>query len=286
MSDLITSSAPSSKRLSTTTFNMKHCPTPGATPRKDLSYFVMANHSPSLETLILLCATSGLMIAWLGEEHQSDAGAMNYDDPKPLSHQASEEQKMVKVLGLLARFSGTLMSAMNLIKRPWFSRAWIIQEVALTARLYVQCGKTIIDWENLYANLSLLLDGVVDGRGAQITFNNSYFDRLQFIESTRSSISTTKSGNIAAPLNNTRVTGTQEITPNSRSSWEQLHCGVVNARSYGASDPRDHIFTLLGLVEEANARVIPVDYSVSHTMLFRDFVRQFIQQTGNLSALG
>ncbi|KAL9602686.1 MAG: hypothetical protein Q9219_001676 [cf. Caloplaca sp. 3 TL-2023] len=220
------------------------------------------------------------VVAWLGEEHPLDAGALNFDEPEPFPEQATEVEKIKRVMGLQVRLSSSLISTKALIQRPWFSRAWIIQEAALARRLQIQCGKTTVDWEKLYPNMRLL-EGMVDGSGAQIVFNNSYFDRLQFIESTRTRIkSATRSDE------HTRLTADGAAAPGQESLWKQFHSAVVNARSYGASNPRDHIYALLGLVEQSDPGFIPVDYSLPHATIFRDFVRQIIRQTRDLSALG
>lgn len=37
----------------------------------------------------------------------------------------------------------------NLLSRPWFTRTWVIQEVALSSNTYFVCGEDILDWKTL-----------------------------------------------------------------------------------------------------------------------------------------
>ncbi|KAL8993763.1 MAG: hypothetical protein Q9169_006109, partial [Polycauliona sp. 2 TL-2023] len=217
------------------------------------------------------------VVAWLGEERPSDSGAMYFGDPKPLPEQSSERRRMLKIICLQTKFASSILSATILIQRPWFSRAWIIQEAALAKRLQVQCGKKVIDWETLYAN-SRLMDGMVDGSGDQITFNNEFFQRIEFVNFTRREIEVARKGNPLTQIAEQRSTGSL--------TWRQFHSAVVSGRMYGASDKRDHIYALLALIDEPGGEPISVDYSLPHATVFRNFVRRIIQETGNLSALG
>ncbi|KAL8968186.1 MAG: hypothetical protein Q9183_002580 [Haloplaca sp. 2 TL-2023] len=218
------------------------------------------------------------VVAWLGEEHPSDSGAMDFVDPNPSSNDSSTEDNARKFISLNAKLSSSFVSAKALIRRPWFSRAWIIQEAALARRLWVQCGNKTIDWERLYANLRLM-NGLVDEEtGEQVTFNNKHYQRMDFVNFTRRKIELDRTSARSPQNTDERFNGS--------SAWSQFHSAVVNARSHGASDRRDHIYALLGLVEEAVGVHLPVDYSRPYSAVFRDFTRCVIHQTGSLSALG
>ncbi|KAL8707022.1 MAG: hypothetical protein Q9225_007878, partial [Loekoesia sp. 1 TL-2023] len=220
------------------------------------------------------------VIAWIGEENPADSAAMEYGDPDPLPDHSSAVERVVKLLSLQGKLSGSLMCATKLIQRPWFSRAWIIQEAALAARLQVQCGEKTIDWESLYANLRLMTQ-TNDANGASTTFNNNFYRRLEFIESTRNNVRAARSGK------ETSRTQEREERPTDRAlSWKKFHSAVNNGRLYGASDQRDHIYPLLGLISKDRAQILPLDYSLSYACIYRAFVQQIIQQTGSLTILG
>ncbi|KAI4276199.1 MAG: hypothetical protein LQ337_002666 [Flavoplaca oasis] len=218
------------------------------------------------------------VIAWLGEEHLSDSGAMDFVDPNPLPQNSSKKEYASKAISMGAKLSSSLLSAETLIQRPWFSRAWIIQEAALARRLQVQCGNKTIDWESLHANLRLM-NGLRDATSSErFTFNNNHYQRIEFVDFTRR--------NIEFDRRYARSPQTADERSIGSSAWSQFHSAVVNARSYGASDRRDHVYALLGLVNESNGVHLPVDYSRPYSAVFRDFIRCIIHRTGSLSALG
>lgn len=214
------------------------------------------------------------VIAWIGEENPADAAAMEIGDPNPLPENSPIGERVIKLSGLQAKLKSSLISARTLIQRPWFGRAWIIQEAALAKRLQIQCGEKILDWESLYSNLRLMSQ-TADANGTPLTFGNISYRRLEFIETTRNNVKLAGSGS------NEGVNLSDPKLP-----WKDFHSAVNNGRLYGASNPRDHIYALLGLVDENAAKSLLVDYSQPHTAIYRTFVRHIVQQTRDLTVLG
>ncbi|KAF1964345.1 hypothetical protein BU23DRAFT_492938, partial [Bimuria novae-zelandiae CBS 107.79] len=48
----------------------------------------------------------------------------------------------------------------NLLKRPWFRRRWVIQEVAASKRAFVQCGQSKVNWIDFADAIQLFLDNI------------------------------------------------------------------------------------------------------------------------------
>ena len=182
-------------------------------------------------------------------------------------------------MGLQAKLATALICAKVLLQRPWFGRAWVIQEAALATRLQVQCGEKIVNWESLYSNLRLL-SCMVDASSVGRMADKGFYQRLEFLESTRRSIQDVKPGPIEA-----RETRSDDGRQSRRDIWKRLHKAVVNGRSYGASNERDHIYALLGLISKADD-TLSVDYSLPNTAVFCHFVKRTMQQIGSLSVLG
>ncbi|KAI4185649.1 MAG: hypothetical protein L6R41_004006 [Letrouitia leprolyta] len=220
------------------------------------------------------------VIAWIGEEDPADASAMEVGDPDPLPDNSSLTEQATKAMGLYAKLSSSLISARTLIQRPWFGRAWIIQEAALAERLHIQCGEKVLDWESLYSNLRLMTQ-TPDASGMPMAFGNMSYQRLEFVEATRKDVKLARSGGEKLDTSTNKEGGSDSRLP-----WRQLHSAVNNGRFYGASDPRDHVYALLGLVGQGIAMDLHVDYLQSRTAIYRAFVRHVIQNTRTLTALG
>jgi Heterokaryon incompatibility protein (HET) len=48
---------------------------------------------------------------------------------------------------------------LNLMRRPWFSRRWIVQEVALAGRAVLYCGSKKISWKKFAIAVELFIEG-------------------------------------------------------------------------------------------------------------------------------
>ena len=141
-----------------------------------------------------------------------------------------------------------------LLRRPWTTRVWVIQEVALSQRARVVCGHVEMDWDELAVAATLMAQ-------AQI------FDT-------------------------TRLAGTDGI-PTISSAKIQCRDGeqfdlmfqISHTRSYQATDPRDKVFALLSIVDDEDRAAIEVDYSIDATTLYVDVAWYIIQSTETLDIL-
>ncbi|KAL9077872.1 MAG: hypothetical protein Q9157_003203 [Trypethelium eluteriae] len=75
------------------------------------------------------------VIAWLGESDDNSEEVFGEIQKQSKSY----PRKLIKFL-----------------RRPWFRRVWIIQEVALAPKVRVQCGKSLISWHQLMEYISLV----------------------------------------------------------------------------------------------------------------------------------
>ncbi|EQL30582.1 hypothetical protein BDFG_06975 [Blastomyces dermatitidis ATCC 26199] len=74
--------------------------------------------------------------------------------------QANQEEKSTRVSMMFRIFDtadNEWISLSALIRRPWFSRRWIIQEIALAKKATVYCGRECVEWEESANAISLLV---------------------------------------------------------------------------------------------------------------------------------
>ena len=135
----------------------------------------------------------------------------------------------------------------RLLIRPWFQRMWVVQEVILASIVRLHCGAKSISWESI-ANLmammtlhglhALLLDlhTETDAQMEQL----QTFDAIQMISA-------------AEGFRHFRRTGTPI-------SVQDL---LIECFQYKTFEPRDKIYGLLGVADDADDPVFDPDYEMS-----------------------
>ncbi|KAI1108734.1 heterokaryon incompatibility protein-domain-containing protein [Nemania sp. NC0429] len=64
----------------------------------------------------------------------------------------------------------------SIMKAPWFSRRWVIQEIALSRDASIHCGDRILHWDDFADAVSLLMEKIEPVRD---TFKDDIFDDLE-----------------------------------------------------------------------------------------------------------
>lgn len=142
--------------------------------------------------------------------------------------------------------SAILRAVSSLFERPWFRRVWVIQERTLSRNCIVSCGADWIYWHRLYDGFWLLC-GVRD------------YLNIVGSEAGRSDSSALAAFLTTALDRVTPVAFARPCTP-LISLLSMLSRNAARTR-LEASDPRDYVFALLGLVDPARSPWIRVDYT-------------------------
>ncbi|GLA76942.1 hypothetical protein AtubIFM55763_008820 [Aspergillus tubingensis] len=190
---------------------------------------------------------SKLTVIWLGDgderaESSFDLARRFYDQ----SH--SDGVSSQGILMLMQELTNTEYRRQSLkflvteiLRRPWWTRAWVLQEAAVSAELLVACGTHEIAW----SPLCWLADIVFTG-----TYSSNFLGRistrgLEEVLKIQRMREATKEGHI--------ITLTQLV------AWN---------RRQRSTDPRDKIFSLLGLaIDYLPGCIIRPDYSSYNTLL-------------------
>lgn len=155
---------------------------------------------------------------------------------------------------------------------PWFSRVWVVQEVWLARRSIFMYGRRTLSWETIWKANVWSKYGSFEVPGTQHT-------NLALIWTSFAEICCSKDGH---------TTMAKTSLP---SRQDKLLTLVIQGLDLRASDPRDHIYGLYGLVEIAlssqdqwNQLIYP-DYQKSASELFMDFTIWVILGTKSLRIL-
>ena len=194
---------------------------------------------------------------WAGLEHRIREGLAGKDT------YAEQLPVMLKLASELTERQLNLYT--SLVSRPWFTRLWIVQEVALASQTRIRCGPSQIgfrlfgDVSQVYARaMNRRKDyNTVGVRNAQLTINT-----LARLEWTQSQGGTLRLADI---------------------SYYLLAANV--------SDPRDRVFGLLGIIDhlklcaKQRSEPFPISYNVSCSNVFFDAAVWSIKQDLDLRIL-
>ncbi|KAJ2898048.1 HET-domain-containing protein [Zalerion maritima] len=156
--------------------------------------------------------------------------------------------------GIPARHDPAWAAFLALLRRPWTARVWVIQEVALSRRAVVVCGRAEMGWDELAVSASVL-------------------SRYHIFDAAR-------------------LAGTDGI-PTIDAARVQVRDGehfdlefqLAHARTFRATDPRDRVFALLGIVTDEDRAAVRPDYAADAAALYVAVAWYFVRSTGCLGIL-
>jgi len=169
-------------------------------------------------------------------------------------------------------------------RRRWFSRAWIVQEVALAKQVVVLCGDRVIEWRRMVAMGELLRSlGWQQVLGMDV---NRGFGRAMGDEIIR--LSAIKEKSLSLTATDTGATDDGDARRNWFSYFQSL---LHDTRVFSAGDPRDKVFAILGIAKRGlpPGMTMPVmpDYSetATATSVFSTVTATLLQELPRLEAL-
>ncbi|KAL1856453.1 hypothetical protein Daus18300_010720 [Diaporthe australafricana] len=156
-----------------------------------------------------------------------------------------------------------------LLRRPWFSRKWVIQEVAksLDHGLVLVAGSKMVAWSTVHAWFAFL-----PWNPAALQMFNSCWQR-------KLDVSSPGSSDVWSEYK--RVTALALMGKGD----EPLMYLLVNTLAFRCTDPRDHIIALLGMSTDSSLHKDLVDYGVPTEELYRRLARDCLRDSRDLAIL-
>ncbi|RYP22315.1 hypothetical protein DL767_009072 [Monosporascus sp. MG133] len=174
------------------------------------------------------------VLAWLGQASEDSDLAMDLVDKG-------------KADKILQRPSHESSAFENLCSRPYWTRIWILQELAVNyQRCVFGCGGRWVDHDRFHVIFSTLRGKYQGVDYAEKVIKLSLYSR-------------------------TRLMDMFDI-------WQ-------TTVSFSATDERDKIYALLGLMKDTDSAALLPDYRISVAELQRRFAKHLIEQSGTLRAI-
>jgi hypothetical protein len=172
---------------------------------------------------------------------------------------------------------GHLEAFTALLSHSWWKRVWVIQEFALASKITLRYGPQSVDWTTFRA---ILLTHVRMGQRSFSGLRKNPKTRIF-----RAFTSLARKTSEALPFFILPQSyGPAEANFRYRPSLAKL---LALLTAFKATDPRDHIYALLGVLgeESEDKRWIVPDYTATTREIYTQFARRSIETTGGLNVL-
>ncbi|KAG9185945.1 hypothetical protein G6011_02501 [Alternaria panax] len=183
-------------------------------------------------------------------------------------------------------------SLYELLKWSWFSRRWVIQELAFAQSASIHCGKHVRDWSDFQTAIAIF-HRHFDVLKARLMM---YYESSQVKRSYMNDDSTLEIKHLGANLLvDMRSNLFRKRPDGSLESTRGLEHLVCSLSGFDTSDPRDTINALRSISKEATRHNLPItasyklppapNYSKDLFEIYRDFVQWVIETTGSIDII-
>ncbi|KAF5235708.1 hypothetical protein FANTH_11587 [Fusarium anthophilum] len=216
-----------------------------------------------------------IVIAWLGPADAEEASAAEMIISTPAKRRPHEfreqryfpENEYLQELGLPARESPAWGALNSMLNAPYFSRVWILQELALSATYTL-----------LWGDLVIFKADFMTFKMATIRLGLCYRD----LNTVTFSLAKEASNYVCPRVKWNTVS--LEFTNDFDERRVNLYQLVRATKHCLATDPRDKIFALIGLAGDRTYGIIP-DYHKTQSTVFAEFASKVIAATMSLDIL-
>lgn len=187
---------------------------------------------------------------WLGEGDVHSKLAMDFIKQKVLS--LWEFDKLIEDREMARQWAALI----TLMKRPWFSRRWVVQEIALSpsgGTLY--CGKEEVPWQDFADAVSLFVEvESATHRLSDVMKRDQLFDHIPDFFGDVSSLGAALLVDATSNLFRNSMTG-------GRQALSTLEYLVSRLSVFEATQPRDTIYALLAISKDTTPQNVEQDPS-------------------------
>jgi hypothetical protein len=155
----------------------------------------------------------------------------------------------------------------QLLHRPWWSRVWILQEVALSKRATVYCGSRALDWKHISELVVAIEKSHLIG----------LLHRRDSIRDFR------KTSVVLNMLQDSILHGYALVAARQEHLYRNpldLYRLLSMADNFDATDPRDKVFALLGLTNPSSQ--LKADYGQSIAKVYTSAALNILEEHGDL----
>jgi hypothetical protein len=214
-------------------------------------------------------ASASRVLVWLGESDPHIDEALDYiadmETPRNIHKEWEEAEEL---------FSPIVQGLMNLLNKPWWYRIWVVQEVIVTdEEITIGCGHRWLDFNHV---IETVREAVI----LNITSPGDYLPELG-VQQTRGII---RFANFVIACRRGWATSLRSPDANAE---VLLHIEDVLwfTRGRDATDPRDQVFGILGLIGDTEHGWFSADYLLSTEEVYQKAMIRVFESSKNLCLL-
>ena len=197
------------------------------------------------------------VVIWVGEADESTEEVMNWF--REFDHHWEDETHRAELVYISENnnFQSRLEKVRQFVARSWFHRAWTFQEACLSDSALVRCGSFTLPWLTICSTCIMVRDMAI----SELAFGNAHAN-LQSLAYC----------SVMARVGNTF----------------RLNFLLCLTRTRQATDPRDKIYSLLGLVQNSMAIAsycITPEYCTSVEEIYTTAAKRIVATDRNLEIL-
>ena len=198
-------------------------------------------------------------MVWLGEEADNSNDVFRIiEDISSAFHLVLDERapdpERMSSFGLPSPGSQQWLYLSQFLSRPWFHRAWVIQEVVMSIVVQVQCGRKTVSWQDI-------------GQFAHCMINH---DLLQFLVTPNPQVDQPPR---KACIGINMIDRIRVFYNNQPADASNLLSHLAEGRVRQATDARDKVFAMVGMSSNA----IHPDYLKSQFEIYKEAAQTIIQ---------
>jgi hypothetical protein len=145
----------------------------------------------------------------------------------------------------------------DLLSQPWWSRVWVIQEVAVNSHVIIMCGQSEVSWTIFMA----FVQGIHHSKPILQASPDESTKYRRSIE---------------------RAFSRQQFASGASQKMSDL---LLQHRGLNASDPRDNAYALLGLASDMSTSKFLPDYLKSTDDVYKHLTREIVKRHNNLTII-
>jgi hypothetical protein len=242
--------------------------------------------SHQLPKMLAIYSKARNVCIWIGENEANDKSLDAMDmiancvNLKILDWLVSPETADDKIVESLRAF-------VDLMRRPWFTRRWVVQEVACARSVTIRCGEREVNWIDFAGAVEIFMLKLDRIRALYEASDHSRFDpdALKYVETLGATAMVRTMNNLFRKSDDGQILDRL---------WT-IESLVMTLLTFESSNPTGTVYALLGIAEDgplggsrrddSSVKPLEADYNKQPFDVYTDFVQYCIKTTKSLDII-